>query len=136
MSMAMDKYKIIKKWSPVFESMGLANTKLREFFCLFAEDYQIRSDRGEVDNGNLPVVIRDLLDSVNKSVKIEVIRTLYNPLTGKLEYELEDGIIIDENNKFKSEPTIKDLISLFGVDFVREMDKQGFREEQINSIID
>lgn len=130
-----NKGRIIKKWTPVFESMGLPDTKVRELFCLFAEDYSDRVNRGLVDPDKLPEVINDLLKTLEVVEKREVKRTLYNPVTGKIEYELENGIIIDENNKFKQEPSIKQLIYFFGVDFVREVDKQGFREERLNEII-
>ena len=105
-----NKGKIIQKWTPIFESIGLPDTKVRE-------------------------VINELLKTLEKAEKREVKRTLYNPITGKIEYELDNGIFIDEKNKFKQEPSIKQLIYLFGVDFVREVDKQGFREERLNEII-
>lgn len=130
-----NKGKIIQKWTPIFESMGLPDTKVRELFCLFAEDYSIRANQGLVDSDKLPEVIDGLLKTLEKVEKREVKRTLYNPITGKIEYELDNGIVIDEKNKFKQEPSIKQLIYLFGVDFVREVDKQGFREERLNEII-
>lgn len=130
-----NKGRIIQKWTPIFESMGLPDGKVRELLCIFAEDYSIRATAGLVEDDKLPEIINSLLKSLESSEKREVKRTLYNPITGKLEYELEDGIIIDENNKFKQEPSIKQLIYLFGVDFVREVDKQGFREERINELL-
>ena len=131
----MNKDRIIKKWSPIFESLGLKNKKVIELFCLFSEDYQNRAYKGLVDADKLPQVIDNLIKALSKSERKEVMRTLFNPITGKIEYELEGGIIIDEDNKFKHEPSIKQLIELFGVEFVRELDKEGFREERINSLL-
>lgn len=131
----MDKSRIIQKWAPIFESLGLYDNKFRELLCLFAEDYAIRGERGKVDQNKLPEIINELIISASKSCRIEVKRTFYNSITGKLEYELENGLIVDEKNKFKKELTTSELISLFGTDFVREIDKQGFREERINELL-
>lgn len=131
----MDKSRIIQRWTPIFVNVGLSDTKFRELLCLFAEDYSIRGSRGDVDQTKLPMILRELIESASKSCRVEVKRTFYNSITGKFEYELENGLIVDENNKFKSELTTSELISLFGTDFVREIDKQGFREERINELL-
>ena len=68
--------------------------------------------------------------------KLQVICTRYNPLSGKLEYELENGLVVDEDNKFNKELDQEELVSVFGVDFIREINKEEFREKRLNSIID
>lgn len=127
----MNKDKILKKWTPVFESIGIVDGELRKILCLFSEDYCNRNPNKE----DLQYIIEDILKTLDKTKKIEITKTVYNPITGRIEYELENGLIVDEKNKFKTELSTKDIVSLFGVDFAREIDKQGFREERINEIL-
>ena len=128
------KDKILKKWTPVFESIGIVDGELREILCLFSEDYCMRNPIDSRE-GKLQFIIKDILEKLDKTKKIEITKTVYNPITGRIEYELENGLIVDEKNKFKTELSTKDIVSLFGVDFAREIDKQGFREERINEIL-
>lgn len=128
----MNKDKILKKWTPVLENIGIVNSKLRDILCLFSEDYCIRNP----NKNDLQYVIEDILKTLDKTKKIEVVKTVYNPIMGRIEYHLENGLRVDENNRFnKDELSTKDIVSLFGIDFAREIDKQGFREERINEIL-
>ena len=72
---------------------------------------------------------------LQNSEKSEIKRTLYNPISGEIEYELENGFIITEKNKFKREPTIEEMVDLFGIDFIRELDTQKWREHTLNKIL-
>lgn len=127
----MDKSKIIQKWSPVMENMGLINKHLIDIMCLFCEDYSIKNHTSD----ELPKRVKMILEKIEKIKKSVVKNTLYNPITGEIEYELENGFIITEKNKFKREPTIDELVDLFGIDFIRELDKQEFRENRLNKIL-
>lgn len=131
----MNKSKVIKKWTPVFENMGLKNRHLIEVMCLFAEDFHIRAGSDEVMLNSLPEKIHNLLDVI-KNKRQPVKQTYYNPISGRIEYELENGLIINDYNQFENELTTSDIIQLFGVEFAMELDKVGFREEQLNKILD
>lgn len=118
----------------MFESIGIQNETLLEFFCLFAEDYQEKEKEGIISKG-LPEVIKSLLYKLEGSKKLKVTQTKYNVLTGKLEYELENGLIVDEDNKFNKDLSQEELISVFGIEFIREINKEEFREKRLNNII-
>lgn len=126
-----NKDKIFKKWMPIFKSIGIQNQTLLEMFCLYSDQYSINNPNGL----DLPEKINDLIWKLKSVNKLKVVSTLYNPLSGKLEYELENGLIIDENNKFKKELSQEDLISVFGIDFIREINKTDFREKRLKDIL-
>lgn len=127
-----NKDKIFKKWMPIFQSIGIQNQTLLEMFCLYGEQYSINNPNGL----DLPEKINDLIWKLKSVNKLKVVCSRYNPLTGKLEHELENGLIVDEDNKFEKELSQEELVSVFGVDFIREINKPEFRENRLNSIID
>jgi len=43
-------------------------------------------------------------------------------------------LIIDEDNQFERDLIQEELIELFGVDFVRELDVEEFRENRLEKI--
>lgn len=128
----MDKInKIFTKWSPIMESLGIVNKHLSDIMCLYCEDYCTNNP----DSKDLPDKINHLLLKLQNAEKSEIKRTLYNPISGMIEYELENGFIITEKNKFKREPTTEELVDLFGIDFIRELDTQKWREHSLNKIL-
>ena len=121
---------------PIFKNIGIHNEKLLELFCIYAEDYLNKNPYAQ----DLQEKINDLILKLKSDKKLKVICTQYNPLSGKIEYELENGIIVDEDNKFskeldQEELDQEELVSIFGVDFIREINKEKFREERLNNII-
>lgn len=122
---------IIKKWKPVINNIGVVNDKLAEYICIFCEDYCYNNP----EKNDIAEKIKDLLLKLSKE-NIEVVKTYYNPVYGKVEYELSNGLIVDEFNKFNKELTTQNLIELFGINFVRELDIKGFRDNRLNDIID
>lgn len=128
----MRKKDKILKWMPIFQNIGISNEKLLELFCIFAENYT-NQNPGKID---LPEKVNDLIWKLKSAKKLQVICTRYNPLSGKLEYELENGLVVDEDNKFNKELDQEELVSVFGVDFIREINKEEFREKRLNDIID
>jgi len=125
------KSKTINKWRPIMENLGIVNNHLSDILILFCEDYLVNNP----DSDDLPERINTLLLKIQNAEKSEIKRTLYNPITGEIEYELQNGFIITEKNKFKREPTTEELVDLFGVDFIRELDKQKWREHSLNKIL-
>ena len=129
--MKSTKNKTLTKWAPIMENLGIVNKHLSEIMSLFCEDYCVNNP----DRDDLPEKINQLLLKLQNAEKSEIKRTLYNPITGEIEYELESGFVITEKNKFKREPTTEELVDLFGVDFIRELDKQKWREHSLNKIL-
>ena len=131
-----ERNNILQKWRPVMESGAsqlshIKNKHLTDIMCLFCEDYCIKNP----ENSDLPEKIANIVIQLNSIEKREVKRTFYNPLSGEIEYELDNGFIVTERNKYKKEPNTDELIYLFGIDFVRELDKQEFRENRLNKIL-
>jgi hypothetical protein len=126
----MDLYRVVKKWSPLIKNLGVVNTKLIEYISIYCEKYTLENPGSD----DLPIKLKYILSKLSNK-KIEVTKTYYNPLYGKFEFHLSNGLIVDEFNKYESDLFLDDMISLFGVDFVRELDVEKFREERLNNII-
>ena len=121
----------LTKWAPIMENLGIVNKHLSEVMSFFCENYIVNNP----DSDDLPERVNHLLLKLQNSEKSEIKRTLYNPISGEIEYELENGFIITEKNKFKREPTIEEMVDLFGIDFIRELDTQKWREHTLNKIL-
>lgn len=121
----------LTKWAPIMENLGIVNKHLSEVMSFFCENYIVNNP----DSDDLPEKVNNLLLKLQNSEKSEIKRTLYNPISGEIEYELENGFIITEKNKFKREPTIEEMVDLFGIDFIRELDTQKWREHTLNKIL-
>lgn len=126
----MDKKKVLQKWSPVLEGIGIKNLILQEYIAIWAENYVLQNPN--VDD--LPEKITKLLSKLQK-IRQEVVKTYYNPISGLIEYELSNGLVVNEENRFKNELGQENLIDLFGIDFTRELDVEEFRENRLNGII-
>lgn len=111
----MDKKKIVQKWGPVLESLGIKNLILQEYIAIWAENLVIRNP----DLDDLPGEMAKLLSKLQKT-RMEVVKTYYNPISGTIEYELSNGLIVNENNRFKNELT---------------QEVEEFRENRLNNII-
>lgn len=126
----MDKKKVLQKWSPVLEGIGIKNLILQEYIAIWAENYVLQNPN--VDD--LPEKITKLLSKLQK-IRQEVVKTYYNPISGLIEYELSNGLVVNEENRFKNELGQENLIDLFVIDFTRELDVEEFRENRLNGII-
>ena len=126
----MDKKKVLQKWSPVLESIGIKNLILQEYIAIWAENYVLQNP----NVNDLSEKIAKLLSKLQK-IRQEVVKTYYNPISGAIEYELSNGLVVNEENRFKNELTQENLIDLFGIDFTRELDVEEFRENRLNGII-
>jgi len=126
----MDKKKVLWKWSPVLESIGIKNLILQEYIAIWAENYVLQNPN--VDD--LPEKMTKLLSKLQKT-RQEVVKTYYNPISGAIEYELSNGLVVNEENRFKNELGQEKLIDIFGIDFTRELDVEKFRENRLNGII-
>lgn len=126
----MDRYRIIKKWSPVIQGLGVNNKMFIEYLSIYCENYALKNPEG-VD---LAEKINNIL-SKTRDLKIEVVKTFYNPMYGSIQYELSNGLIVDENNKYQSDLSLGDFVELFGIDVIKELDLEEFREYQLNKII-
>jgi hypothetical protein len=125
----MDKDRAVRKWSPILNTLGFTNKKIVHILSIYCEKYcEKRSD-----SQDLASELKKLYDSISRK-RIEVVKTYYNSFLGKMQYELSNGAIIDEDNQFERDLSQEELIELFGVDFVRELDVETFRENRLKDL--
>jgi hypothetical protein len=131
----MDKDRAIRKWFPVLNNVGFQNKKIVEILSIYCEKRAnvIDSTSDAKDLSDLASELKKLYESISRK-RIEVVKTYYNPFLSKMQYELSNGLIIDEDNKFERDLTQEELIELFGVDFVRELDVEEFRENRLKNL--
>lgn len=122
--------KVVSKWSPILKNLGVVNEKLIEYISIYCENYVINNP----NNDDLPERLKNILSKLSNR-RIEIIKSYYNPVYGKFEYQLSNGLIVDEFHNYHNDLTIDDMILLFGVEFTRDLDVEKFREERLNNII-
>ena len=131
----MDKDRAFRKWFPILDNIGFKNIKIVEILSIYCEKRAnvIDSTLGAKDLADLASELKELYESISRK-RIEVVKTYYNPFLSKMQYELNNGLIIDEENQFERDLTQEELIELFGVDFVRELDVETFRENRLKKL--
>lgn len=126
----MNVDKVIKKWSPVLENvLGTKNNELIKLVSIFAEKYSVENPSSD----DLPEKINEIKSKISKK-RIEV-KTFYNTYTDRIEYELPSGIRINESGDIYDELSTDNIIELFGIEFARYVDKEGFRENILNELL-
>jgi len=135
--MKIDKDKTLKKWGPILNKLGINNEKLCIIISLYCELFSIKS--GNVDTGSqLPLKLKEIVKKLNLLPKIKIVGYWYSRVSGKIEYELENGDIVECNYSDKFELTNDQLNDLFGeltIDVLKEVDIEAFRENRIDDIL-
>ena len=102
--MKIDKDKTLKKWGPILNKLGINNEKLCIIISLYCELFSIKS--GNVDTGSqLPLKLKEIVKKLNLLPKIKIVGYWYSRVSGKIEYELENGDIVECNYSDKFELT-------------------------------
>lgn len=132
--------RIISKWKPIVESFfKYKNKYIIDAICQFCEWYSQKESleftiSGSGDGSTLPDRLSELIDKINTSSRREVIiDQVYNPITGVIELKLESGKYVSPDSTY-FELSVDELIEIFGMDFVRFLNKQELRDNQINKI--
>lgn len=126
----MNVDKVVKKWSPVLENvLGTKNKELIKLVSIFAEKYSLENPLSD----DLPEKINEIKNKISER-RIEV-KIFYNTYTGRIEYELPSGVRINESGDIYEELSTDNIIELFGIEFVRYVDKEGFRESRLNELL-
>lgn len=128
--MNLDIKRVISKWKLIIKNLGIVNDKLIECVSIYCENYIINNPNGD----DLPEMLKNILSKLSNR-RIEVIKTYYNSVYGKFEYQLSNGLIVDEFHNYHNDLTTDDMILLFGVEFTRDLDVEKFREEILKNII-
>lgn len=129
--MKLDK-KNVQKWKSYVESNLTIKNKYFMYLCCHYLEFL--SNKYPKD-----ILIDDFLDLQNRIEKLDcrlkIVGEYINELTGNKEYKLEDGRFIDIEN-FSTHMSIKNLIKVFGYDFLKSIDHDGIRDYRIDEILD
>jgi predicted RND superfamily exporter protein len=133
MEIKYENDRIIQKWRPVIENVfEIKNDYLINLICIFCEKYSQKDL-----NNDLPQKLNEIKSKLTNLPTIRIIGSYYNPYTGKIQHNLENGLNIDENGEIDSMDEDK-FIYLFGeigVEILRDTDPAQFREGRINNIL-
>ena len=120
---------IKRKWLPIVDNhFNIKNKQVEELICFYCEWMSIKDP--DVLSERL-MCIKDRIESFDR---IKIKGKVYNPSSGAIEYELSNGKFIPIKGG-TIELNTDDLIKIFGIEFIRTIDPDGFRDEQINKIL-
>lgn len=124
----------IKKWSPIIENhLNYKNKYVNDLICTYCEWYV--SDPLDLDTSNtLPNLLMEIKEKIDSWDRIEILGKYFNPASGHIEYKLKSGKFIRTKDS-DYELSNEDLIELFGIEFIRDLDPQKFRDIQLNKIL-
>lgn len=149
---AVNRQRILDKWSPVLKNAFkfINNKEILDIMSLYSEWIHLKLDNDPTlkfdekytklkkESQNLENQLAAMLKTaVNKFVELsprkKVITNWFNPILNQLEYELEDGSIINF-----SEPIFdKDIyVKIFPIDFLSNIYPDIVRDSNINSILE
>jgi hypothetical protein len=132
--------RIISKWNPIVESFfKYKNKYIVDAICLFCEWYSEKENTtynrtGSCDGSTLPDKLNDLIEKINTSSRREVITDqVYNSITGIIELKLDSGRYVSPDSTY-FELSVDEIIEIFGIDFVKFLNTEELRDNQINKI--
>ena len=145
-----NKDRALKKWRPIIDNMLLIkNIELLTNICIYCEWYNLKIYEvlaSPVVNGNTQVIhqtndeeahlstkVKEILQKVKNSTdRIEIVGSYLNIVTGAVEYKLENGEFIEENYELSDE----NLIKLFGLEFIKDVYIEKYRNINIDKILE
>lgn len=120
--------KIIDKWSPyVKKHLNINNIYFQFLCCYYLETLDI------CDIANKIIELKEKISNL-KEFKKEIKGEYFNILTGRTEYLLEGGKIVDAEN-FLEIIDNNDIVKIFGIEFLHKLDKPSGRDFKINNIL-
>jgi hypothetical protein len=126
---------ICRKWTPMLEhNFNYKNNFIIEMLSLYAEWYS--SDNM---NDDLVTNLIEITKKINSYNRLEVLGKYFNPASGIVEYRLSNNEYIPLSGKINNELTIEEMIKIFGIEFIRDLDTQAYqayqRDKQIDKIL-
>lgn len=123
---------IVNKWLPVVEMHGnLRNSFLTSHICNFCE-WVSKSEKGE----NLPSFLEDIYTKMESVDRVEIIAKVFNPITCIEEYKLSNGKYVSiTGNNVNYELSIDELSQIFGLEYVKYLSIEDYRDIQLKKII-
>lgn len=131
--------RIISKWKPIVESFfKYKNKYIVDTICQFCEWYSEKesttfSRSGSSDGSTLPDRLSELIDKIGSAKRENVVGQVYNPITGIIELKLESGKYVSPDSAY-FELSVDELIDIFGIEFVRFLNKEELRDNQIDKL--
>jgi hypothetical protein len=121
--------KIIKKWSPILDHHLKLNNTYLSYLCCHYFEYLVKKNSDDIS-----IEIVNIKQKISEVVrfKVKIIDHYFNILTGKIEYKLENGKIVDLDNYIET-IYIDDLVQIFGLDFLNDFDIKESREYKLNN---
>lgn len=121
---------IIKKWSPyVDKHLNIKNIHFNYLCCHYLDFLQ----KGNQDIGKKIIEFKDKISSM-ETFRFEIEKEYFNLLTGRKEYLLSDGSIVDPDN-FVEFLSINDLVDIFGMEFLNKFDLEESRNYKLDEIL-
>jgi hypothetical protein len=122
--------KIIDKWSPLVDKhLNIKNTYFKYLCCHYFEYHKIKTE----DISEIIVSFREKIGHLD-NFKIEIKKEYINLLTGRKEYLLVNGMVFDPES-FDVFLTTKELVDIFGIEFITHLDPTISRDVKINQLL-
>ena len=142
--MQLSNKDILSKWERAVEGIfGKINIELIKNICLYCEWHESSSYSKSCvyyyelnyKYPNLIDKLKEIKEKLNNVERIDIVGKSVNVITGEIEYKLSNGEYIPLGGKNDFILTDKQLISIFGIEFVKYLDLEIFRDFQINEIL-
>lgn len=137
-----DRGKVMSKWREtiqnLFDNFNL-NSEIFEYICFYAETYSIYQSLLLYPSYNLMDKLEEIKKSISelhKNKRVPIVRKVFNYETGHLEYELEDGNFAQILENGKIQPPLVNTMSILPKSFIRFIDPNRYRDEQIKFLLD
>lgn len=123
--------KVIDKWSPLVDRHLNIRNSYFKFLCCHYFDYL------KLQKEDISYEILDFKEKISKmdTFKVEIKKEYINLLTGRKEYQLQNGNIFDPES-FDVFLSSDELIQIFGIEFITHLDPTLSRDFKINKILD
>ena len=122
---------VIDKWTPLVDKHLNIRNSYFKFLCCHYFDYL------KLQKEDISYDVLDLKEKISKmdTFKVEIKKEYINLLTGRKEYQLQNGIIFDPES-FDVFLSTDELIQIFGIEFITHLDPILSRDFKINKILD
>lgn len=128
----IDRSMTVKKWMPIIERhLHYKNNSINTLICFYCEWYT----KDVYENSDLPDRLMEIKDKIDSYSRIEILGQFFNPASGIIEYKLKNGKFISAESQVDYELSDDELLEIFGIGFIRELDPQKFRDIQLDKLL-
>jgi hypothetical protein len=133
-----ERSKIIERWTAIVENhLYTSNKTIIEYTALYCEWYMRKNSKNfDINSNRSP--LNDRLYEINNKIKnpirIDIIGKCYNEISGLIEYKLSNGRYVPLQGCV-GEISDEQLVWLFDIEFIKEINIQLYRDLKIDKII-